>query len=118
MLRLYAAQCIIACIGLHDSHPRRKALLKIMHKKAETRQKPFAEDKQTKDIDYWNHLLLSDETKMKLFGFRWCVVGTRWREQRQVCPYSQTWWWECHGMGLHECTGEVQFIEGTMNPSM
>ncbi len=32
----------------------------IMHKKA---RKQFAEDKQTKDMDYWN-----DETKINLFG--------------------------------------------------
>ena len=28
----------------------------------------FAEDKQTKDMDYWNHVLWSDEAKMNLFG--------------------------------------------------
>ncbi len=37
----------------------------MMHKKA---RKQFAEDKQTKDMDYWNHVLLSDETKINLFG--------------------------------------------------
>ncbi len=41
-------------IGLHGCHPRRKLFLKIMHKKA---RKQFAEDKQTKDMDYWNHVL-------------------------------------------------------------
>ncbi len=29
-----------------------------MHKKA---RKQFAEDKQTKDMDYWKHVLWSDE---------------------------------------------------------
>ncbi len=36
-------------IGLHGSRPRRKTLLKIMHRKA---RKQFVEDKQTKDMDY------------------------------------------------------------------
>ena len=34
-------------IGLHGLHPRKKPLLKMMHKKA---RKQFAEDNQTKDI--------------------------------------------------------------------
>ncbi len=34
--------------------------------------------------------------------------------------YSQAWWWECHGLGLHECCWHcgLQFIEGTMNANM
>jgi len=35
-----------------------------------------------------------------------------------VClAYSQAWWWECYGLGAAG-TGELQFIEGTMNANM
>ncbi len=37
----------------------------MMHKEA---RKQFAEDKQTKDMDYWNHVLWSNETKINLLG--------------------------------------------------
>ncbi|CAI9560970.1 unnamed protein product, partial [Staurois parvus] len=61
VIRPYAAHCIkLVCI-----RPRRKPLLKMMHKKA---CKQFAEDKQTKEMDFWNHVIWSNETKINLFG--------------------------------------------------
>ncbi len=78
-----SAQTILHQIGLHGCRPRRKPLLKIMHKKA---CKQFAEDKQTKDMDFWNHdleVVLTDywnQDQDKLIWFRWCqacVVATR-----------------------------------------
>ena len=42
-------RCTLHQIGLQGCHPRRKPLLKIMHKKARIW---FAADKQTKDMDF------------------------------------------------------------------
>ena len=52
-------------IGVHGCHPRRKPLMKTIHQKA---SKQFAEDMSTKHMDYWNHILWSDEMKINLFG--------------------------------------------------
>ncbi len=92
-----------------------------MHKKAHKR---FAEDKQTKDMDYWNHVLWSDETKIHLFGSDgvkrvWRQPGEEYKD-KCVLPTVK------HGGGsvmVWGCmsaagTGELQFIEGTMNANM
>ena len=58
-------RCILHQTGVHGCNPRRKPLLKTIHKKA---RKQFAEDMSTKHMDYWNHVLWSDEMKINLFG--------------------------------------------------
>ncbi len=112
-------------IGLHGCHPRRKHHLKMIHKKA---CKQFAEDKQTKDMDYWNHVLWSDETKINLFGSDSvkCVLGGN--QVRSKCDKDKScvlptvkhvggsvMVWGCKSTA---CTGELQFIEGTMKANM
>ncbi len=75
----------------------------MMHKKA---RKQFAEDKHTKEMDYWNYVLWFDETKINLFGSDgvkhvWRQPGEEYKDK--CLAYSQAWWWECYGLGLHEC---------------
>ncbi len=66
--QLVSAQTIrhtLQQVGLHGRRPRRKPLLKLAHKKA---CKQFAEDNLAKSMNYWNHVLWSDESKVNLFG--------------------------------------------------
>ncbi len=60
-------------IGLHRCRPKAR--------------KQFAEDKQTKDMDYWNHVLWSDETKINLFGSDGvkCVWRQLGKEYKDKC---------------------------------
>ncbi len=91
----------------------------MMHKKA---CKQFAEDKQTKDMDYWNHVLWSDETKINLFG----SGGVKRRQPGEVYKDKCVLPTVKHGGGsvmVWGCmsaagTGELQLIEGTMNANM
>ncbi len=50
--------------GLHSCHPRKKPLLKLAHKKT---CKLFAEDNLAKSMNYWSHVLWSDESKVNVF---------------------------------------------------
>ena len=108
-------------IGVHCCHPRRKPLLKTIHKKA---HKKFAEDMSTKHMDYWNHVLWSDEMKINSFssnGFKhvWQRPGEEYKD-KCVMPTVK------HGGGnvmVWGCmsaagVGELHFIEGNMNSDM
>ncbi len=66
--QLVSAQTIrhtLQQVSLHGRSPRRKNLLKLAHKLA---CKQFAEDNLSKSMNYRNHVLWSDETKINLFG--------------------------------------------------
>ncbi len=108
-------------IGLHECRSRRKPLLKMMQKKA---RKQFAEDKQTKDMDYWNHALWSDETKIHLFGSDgvkrvWWQPGEEYKDKCDLSTVKHgggsVMVWSCMSSAG---TGELQFIEGTINANM
>ena len=103
-------------IGVHSCHSRRKPLLKTIHKKA---SKQFAED-----MDYWNHVLWSDEMKINLFG----SDGFKhvWRRPGEECKDQCVTPTVKHGGGnvmVWGCmsaagVGELYFIEGNMNSNM
>ncbi len=86
-------------------------LLKMMHKKA-------------KDMDYWNHVLWSNETNINLFGSDgvkrlWRQPGEEYKD-KCVLPTvkhvgGSVMVWGCMSAAG---TGELQFIEGTMNANM
>ncbi len=64
--QLVSAQTIhhtLQQVGLLGRRHRRKPLLKLTHKKA---CKQFAEDNLAKSMDYWNHVLWSDESKVNM----------------------------------------------------
>ncbi len=91
----------------------------MMHKKA---RKQFAEDKQTKDMDYWNHVLWSDETKIHLFGSD--DVKHVWRQpveeykDKCVLPTIKHGGGSVMLWGYMSAAGTGEFIEGTMNANM
>ncbi len=86
--------------------------------------KQFAEGKQIKDIDYWNHVLWSDETKINLFGSDgiervWRQPGEGYKD-KCVLPTVKhggvsVMVWGCMSAAG---TGELQFMKGTINANM
>ncbi len=122
--QLVSAQTIrhtLQQVGLHGRHPRRKHLLKLAHKKA---CKQFAEDNLAKSMNYWNHVLWSDESKVNLFdsdGVQhvWRCPGEEYQENCALTTVK-------HGGGsimVWGCmttagTGELRFIEGNMDSNM
>ncbi len=67
-------------------------------------------------MDYWNHALWSDETKINLFGSD--GVKRVWRqpgeEYKDKCGGSVMVWGCMSAAG----SGEIQFIEGTINANI
>ncbi len=90
----------------------------MMLKKA---RKQFAEDKQTKDMNYWNHILWSVEAKKNVFGVkRVCWQPDEEYKDKCVLPTvkhsgGSVMVWVCMSAAG---TGELHFIEGTMNANM
>ncbi len=75
-------------------------------------------------MDYWNHVLWSDETKINLFGSDgvkcvWRQPGEEYKDKcvlptvKHVAGGVMVW-----GCMSAASTGELQFIEGTMNANM
>ncbi len=95
----------------------------MMHKKA---RKQFAEDKQTKDMDYWNHVLWSDETKINLFGSYGvkCVWWQPGEEYKDKCVLptvkhgggSVMVWGTIVHWGNHECQHVLWHTEAEQDP--
>ena len=108
-------------IGVHGFHPRRKLLLKTIHKKA---RKQFVEDMSTKHIDYWNHVLWSDKMKINLFGSNgfkhvWWRLSKEYKD-KCVMPTVKHGGGNVMVWGCMSATyvGELHFIEGNMNSNI
>ncbi len=108
-------------IGLHGRCPRRKPLLKLAHKKA---CKQFAKDNLSKSMNYWNHVLWSDESKVNLFGSDGVqhVLRRPGEEYQENCALPTVK--HCGGsIMVWGCmttagTGELRFIEENMDSNM
>ncbi len=122
--QLVSAQTIrhtLQQVGLYGHRSRRKPLLKLAHKKA---RKQFGEDNLSKSMNYWNHALWSEETKINLFGSDgvqhvWRRPGEEYQENC-VLPTvkhggGSIMVWGCMSATV---TGELRFIKGNMDSNM
>ncbi len=122
--RLVSAQTIrhtLQQVGLHGHRPIRKPLLKVAHKKA---CKQFAEDNLAKSMNYWNHVLWSNESKVHLFGSDgvqhvWRCPGEEYQENCALPTVKygggSIMVWGCM---TTTGTGELRFIKGNMDSNM
>ncbi len=121
--RLVSAQSIhntLQQVGLHGRHPRRKPLLKLAHKKA---CKQFVEDNLAKNINYWSHVLWSDESKVNLFDsdgvqHLWQRPGEGYQENCALPTVNGGGSIKVWGCIITAGTGELRFIEGNMDYNM
>ncbi len=75
--------------GMHGCRPRKKPLLKPRHKKYSVL---YTLEWWDQDKCFWNWWLQN------------CMASQRWGIQRKMHgAYSETWWWQCPYVGLHEC---------------
>ncbi|KAE8301079.1 hypothetical protein D5F01_LYC01232 [Larimichthys crocea] len=94
----------------------------VVQRKPLLARKQFAEDKQTKDMDYWKHVLWSDETNINLFGSDgvkrvWQQPGEEYKD-KYVLPTVKHDGESVMGCMTAAGTGELQLFEGTMSASM
>ncbi|XP_059397944.1 transposable element Tcb1 transposase [Carassius carassius] len=106
---------------MHGYRPRRKPLLKPMHKKARLE---YARAHAEKDEDYWDSILWSDETKITVFGTNglktvWRRKGEDFKEKCMVPTVKHgggsVFMWGCMSAAT---VGEQHFIDGIMNSTM
>ena len=95
-----------------------------MNENVQIGPKLFAEDKESKDLDHWNHVLWSDETKIYLFGSD--GVKRVWQQPGEECKDKCVLRPVKHGGGsvtVWGCmsaadTEELQLTDWTMNANM